>query len=113
MKLDLEKWNTVRKDMEEQIKALKHAIRKEDKDAMEYKCTGVENGMRVYGWVKTGRTYRGGSWEEYRDLKELKEKSTALYCLRAALRNREHIPGMDRDEALALLPEYEIAEKAA
>ncbi len=63
MYLNLEKWTQARISVEARIKALKHLIRTPG---------------------------RGGEWDEYKMLRELKAEATTLYQIRASRRARIH-----------------------
>lgn len=105
MKLDIKKWNEMRLKLETDIKATKHTIRKVEKPVMEYRKVGVHEdgrmiGMPKYDYVPTGATYRGGTSDEWSSLKGDKFEATALYALRAALRNKEHCKSWTKEDII-------------
>jgi gluconate kinase len=85
MKLDIQKWNTARKEIEAEIKALKQEVR---------------------------QPYREITGREAAHLLDLKATATELYCLRAATRNKKHLPYREVESGLALLSEYARQEAA-
>lgn len=122
MKLDIEKWNEVRKQLEANIKAMKHSIRRVEKPIMTYQQIGVHEegswkGRPKYDFRPTGDMYRGGTSNEYYSLEDMKKRATSLYALRAALRDKVHCETWTKEDLLEqVLPSYSIPddeEKAA
>ena len=116
MKLDIKKWNEVRKQLEAHIKATKHSIRKEDKPVLTWQQiglweTGRAAGLPRYDMVPNGQTYRGGSDDEYSSLKNMKWDATTLYAVRAACRGRQHCADWTIEDAKEkILPNYALPE---
>ena len=82
MKLDIEKWNKVRKEVEAEIKATKKVIR---------------------------QPFHMGTTEEYRSLESMKWNATTLYAVRAACRGKEHCPTWPKEDAIdKILPQYAL-----
>ena len=107
MKLDINKWNEVRKKVEAEIKAMKNTIRRVDKTVYDWKPK--KDGSGGYEKVPTGATYRGGTYEEYSELGGMKWNATTLYAVRAAMRNKQHCPDWTIEDAIAkILPEYSL-----
>ncbi len=81
MKINAKKWTEDRREIETRIKALKQGIRYEDKPCKVYDYV---NRRSIEG------TYRGGTFEQYRDLAKLKVAATILYKIRAQFRDHQH-----------------------
>jgi hypothetical protein len=117
MKLDIKKWNELRKELEAKIKATKHSIRYLEKPVMVWGKVGVhEEGRRKgqdkWDFVPSDKVYRGGTSNEYISLEEMKQKVTCLYAVRAAYRNRLHCSKWTIEEVKEIfLPLYSFEEK--
>lgn len=112
MKIDVEKWNKDRVQVEAEIKALKHLIRKEPRVL---KFWAVEDGAYTTYEV----TQPHGTDKDFSDLACLRQKATSLYQIRAHLRGKQHRlkevvyrsrPGGDTKEVLALSKEQEAEQ---
>lgn len=69
---------------------MKNGIRRVNKPIKEYVKESPNEGGPTWKWAETGRFYRGGTFEEYRLLENLRLEVTGLYCLRAATHGRQH-----------------------